>query len=74
MYTDGANMLYQTKCTYLYGRREINFYGLLHEEEREFGNMPDVLLPFYFFSQQTLRQETPIGLVISEETQMSRVV
>ena len=46
--SDGANMLHQAVCTYLYSRREVSFYWLLHEEKREFGNMPDVLLPFYF--------------------------
>ena len=74
MCSDEANMLHQTKCIYFCSRREVNFYGLLHEKEREFGNMPDVLPCFHFFSPQTVRLETPTGWVISEETQMSRVV
>lgn len=31
-----------------FSKREVNFYQLLREEKREFGNMPDVLLPFCF--------------------------
>lgn len=54
MCSDEANILHQTKCIYFCSRREVNFYGLLHEEEREFGNMPDVLPCFHFFSPQPL--------------------
>lgn len=74
MCANGANMLHPTKFTYLYSRKEANCYKLLHEDQRKFGNMPDVLLLFHFLSPQILRLKTPTGWVISEETQMSRVV